>query len=82
MPHVVCLSCVQPSISFFAQKILDFIYVKVAFLLVWKSTTIFSVCLRDSLSDWLLCDFCSLQFDPAPRRGEPHVTRRTPDYFL
>lgn len=26
--------------------------------------------------------FTSLQFDPAPRRGEPHVTRRTPDYFL
>jgi len=24
----------------------------------------------------------SLQFDPAPRKGEPHVTRRTPDYFL
>jgi len=23
-----------------------------------------------------------LQFDPAPRRGEPHVTRHTPDYFL
>jgi serine/threonine-protein phosphatase 2A catalytic subunit len=23
-----------------------------------------------------------VQFDPAPRRGEPHVTRRTPDYFL
>jgi len=23
-----------------------------------------------------------LQFDPAPRRGEPHVTRRTPDYYL
>ncbi|CAH2043324.1 unnamed protein product, partial [Iphiclides podalirius] len=23
-----------------------------------------------------------LQFDPAPRRGEPHVTRRTPDYFI
>eukprot|EP00037_Helgoeca_nana_P013541 m.124772 g.124772 ORF g.124772 m.124772 type:complete len:314 (+) comp22090_c3_seq2:276-1217(+) len=23
-----------------------------------------------------------LQFDPAPRRGEPHVTRRTPEYFL
>ncbi len=22
------------------------------------------------------------QFDPAPRRGEPEVTRRTPDYFL
>lgn len=22
------------------------------------------------------------QFDPAPRRGEPHVTKRTPDYFL
>jgi len=21
-------------------------------------------------------------FDPAPRRGEPHVTKRTPDYFL
>ncbi len=27
-------------------------------------------------------NFLSLQFDPAPRRGEPHVTRRTPDYFL
>ena len=24
----------------------------------------------------------SLSFDPAPRRGEPQVTRRTPDYFL
>jgi len=23
-----------------------------------------------------------LQFDPAPRRGEPHITRQTPDYFL
>jgi len=23
-----------------------------------------------------------LQFDPAPRRGEPHVSRRTVDYFL
>eukprot|EP00727_Mastigamoeba_balamuthi_P002119 m51a1_g11904 putative protein phosphatase 2a catalytic subunit (309) ;mRNA; r:625325-626738 len=23
-----------------------------------------------------------MQFDPAPRRGEPNVTRRTPDYFL
>jgi len=23
-----------------------------------------------------------IQFDPAPRRGEPHVTRRTPEYFL
>mmetsp|Transcript_21518 Transcript_21518/g.44867 ORF Transcript_21518/g.44867 Transcript_21518/m.44867 type:complete len:319 (-) Transcript_21518:24-980(-) len=23
-----------------------------------------------------------LQFDPAPRRGEPNVSRRTPDYFL
>jgi serine/threonine-protein phosphatase 2A catalytic subunit len=22
------------------------------------------------------------QFDPAPRKGEPEVTRRTPDYFL
>ncbi|KAJ9051280.1 Serine/threonine-protein phosphatase PP2A catalytic subunit [Entomophthora muscae] len=23
-----------------------------------------------------------LQYDPAPRKGEPQVTRRTPDYFL
>jgi len=23
-----------------------------------------------------------LQFDPAPRRGEPLVTRRIPDYFM
>ncbi|KAL3072056.1 hypothetical protein niasHS_015447 [Heterodera schachtii] len=27
-------------------------------------------------------NYSFLQFDPAPRRGEPHVTRRTPDYFL
>jgi len=27
-------------------------------------------------------EYTFLQFDPAPRRGEPHVTRRTPDYFL
>lgn len=27
-------------------------------------------------------DYTFLPFDPAPRRGEPHVTRRTPDYFL
>ena len=26
--------------------------------------------------------FNSLQFDPAPRRGEPLVTRRTPEYFF
>ena len=25
---------------------------------------------------------CFLQFDPAPRRGEPHIAKRTPDYFL
>jgi hypothetical protein len=24
---------------------------------------------------------CSLQFDPAPRAGEPLVSRRVPDYF-
>jgi len=23
-----------------------------------------------------------LQFDPAPRRGEAHLTKKTPDYFL
>lgn len=23
-----------------------------------------------------------IQFDPAPRRGEPQITKRTPDYFL
>jgi hypothetical protein len=26
--------------------------------------------------------FLSLQFDPAPRAGEPLVSRRVPDYFL
>lgn len=30
----------------------------------------------------MLIASCSIQFDPAPRKGEPHVTRRTPDYFL
>lgn len=27
-------------------------------------------------------EYTFLQFDPAPRRGEAHVSRRTPDYFL
>lgn len=27
-------------------------------------------------------EYTFLQFDPAPRRGEPQVTRRIPDYFL
>jgi len=27
-------------------------------------------------------EYTFLQFDPAPRRGEPQITRRTPDYFL
>lgn len=39
-----------------------------------------NVCISYFLIAWILS--FSLQFDPAPRRGEPHVTRRTPDYFL
>jgi serine/threonine-protein phosphatase 2A catalytic subunit len=27
-------------------------------------------------------EYTLIQFDPAPRRGMPSVTRRTPDYFL
>lgn len=27
-------------------------------------------------------NYTFLQFDPAPRRGEDHVTKKTPDYFL
>lgn len=27
-------------------------------------------------------NYSFLQFDPAPRRGEPHIAKRTPDYFL
>ena len=27
-------------------------------------------------------NYSFLSFDPAPRRGEPHVTRRTPEYLL
>lgn len=38
-----------------------------------------------SIHSWMissiLCMFL-FQFEPAPRRGEPDVTRRTPDYFL
>jgi len=36
--------------------------------------------LSPSISDLSLP--CSLQFDPAPRAGEPLVSRRVPDYFL
>lgn len=37
---------------------------------------------KGTLAVSLIAVLFSLQFDPAPRRGEPHVTRRTPDYFL
>ena len=30
----------------------------------------------------IVMKYTFLQFDPAPRRGKPEVTRRTPDYFL
>lgn len=43
----------------------------------------FSCCANYILLRFVISTFLvSLQFDPAPRRGEPHVTRRTPDYFL
>jgi len=29
-----------------------------------------------------MLNYTFLTFAPAPRRGEPHVTRRTPDYLL
>jgi hypothetical protein len=37
-------------------------------------------CVRGCVCVWMPSRF-SLQFDYAPRRGEPHVTRRTPDYY-
>ncbi|ONL94065.1 Serine/threonine-protein phosphatase PP2A-4 catalytic subunit [Zea mays] len=55
-----------------------------------KVVTIFSApnyCYRcGNMASILEVDDCNshtfIQFDPAPRRGEPDVTRRTPDYFL
>ncbi|KAF3792694.1 Serine/threonine-protein phosphatase PP2A catalytic subunit [Nymphaea thermarum] len=40
------------------------------------------VCMLASLHLDILRWSLLLQFEPAPRRGEPDVTRRTPDYFL
>ncbi|WZY87640.1 hypothetical protein YC2023_044375 [Brassica napus] len=55
-----------------------------------KVVTIFSApnyCYRcGNMASILEVDDCRnhtfIQFEPAPRRGEPDVTRRTPDYFL
>ncbi|PPD81783.1 hypothetical protein GOBAR_DD21300 [Gossypium barbadense] len=55
-----------------------------------KVVTIFSApnyCYRcGNMASILEVDDCQghtfIQFEPAPRRGEPDVTRRTPDYFL
>ncbi|TYH14886.1 hypothetical protein ES288_A05G000500v1 [Gossypium darwinii] len=55
-----------------------------------KVGTIFSApnyCYRcGNMASILEVDDCKghtfIQFEPAPRRGEPDVTRRTPDYFL
>ena len=38
--------------------------------------------LLDASSTCIYLSCLLLQFEPAPRRGEPDVTRRTPDYFL
>ncbi|KAJ6961232.1 hypothetical protein NC652_000205 [Populus alba x Populus x berolinensis] len=36
-----------------------------------------------AVGTWLLFwKLMTARFEPAPRRGEPDVTRRTPDYFL
>ncbi|KAG6489245.1 hypothetical protein ZIOFF_050514 [Zingiber officinale] len=55
-----------------------------------KVVTIFSApnyCYRcGNMASIMEVDECKgqtfIQFEPAPRRGEPDVTRRTPDYFL
>uniref|UniRef100_A0A1D1Z3J1 protein-serine/threonine phosphatase n=2 Tax=Anthurium amnicola TaxID=1678845 RepID=A0A1D1Z3J1_9ARAE len=55
-----------------------------------KVVTIFSApnyCYRcGNMASIMEVDDCMghmfIQFEPAPRRGEPDVTRRTPDYFL
>ena len=47
-----------------------------------KQTTVVTASMKALQYLLVLVLFFSLQFDPAPRRGEPHVTRRTPDYFL
>ncbi|XP_073263276.1 serine/threonine-protein phosphatase PP2A catalytic subunit-like [Populus alba] len=60
---------------------------------IWKEqkvVTIFNApnyCYRcGNMASILEVDDCKghtfIQFEPAPRRGEPDVTRRTPDYFL
>uniref|UniRef100_A0A8C9PA68 Serine/threonine-protein phosphatase n=1 Tax=Spermophilus dauricus TaxID=99837 RepID=A0A8C9PA68_SPEDA len=38
--------------------------------------------LDDTLKYSFFLKYSFLQFDPVPRRGEPHVTSHTPDYFL
>ena len=43
----------------------------------------YSLCvLTNSFLMFYSLQFISLQFDPAPRAGEPLVSRRVPDYFL
>ena len=51
--------------------------------LLWKSM---SRSERTSINVQLLkgglIELNSLQFDPAPRKGDPNVQKRVPDYFL
>jgi len=69
--HLVCLCC---------AVVLDVATQHVA----WAPLLLLPFCARLTHP---LCAVCgwfaySLPFDPAPRRGEPQVTRRTPDYYL
>jgi serine/threonine-protein phosphatase 2A catalytic subunit len=47
-----------------------------------SSTDILHKILHNFSASFSFLIFGALQFEPAPRRGEPDVTRRTPDYFL
>jgi serine/threonine-protein phosphatase 2A catalytic subunit len=39
-------------------------------------------CRRTVFASSITNALCSQQFDPAPRKGEPQVSRRIPDYFV
>ena len=75
----MCVALKKWLVSFDAQCTCVFVYTCVNFVRIFVDNN------EDILGNinisFILSPF-SLQFDPAPRRGEPHVTRRTPDYFL
>ena len=80
MHHTACLPACLPALTAFLRRCCPLCCVVLGCVAVWQCYRCGNQAAIMEIDEHL--EYTFLQFDPAPRRGEPHVTRRTPDYFL